>query len=272
MKIHSTLPLPHITWCPTGPLTQLPLHAAGIYTEPDGPRVFNHIVSSYTSSLIALSRSSDMIKRQESNPSVLVVTQPATPGKTPLPGTVDEGHRIQQLLADSHIAGQVLNDDQATASAVSAVIAQYPWVHLACHGSQHPSDATQSAFHLYDGPLSLADLMRTTSDDAELAFLSACQTATGDENNPEESVHLAAGMLAVGFKGVVATMWSIGDAVAPVVVEAYYRRLIQLRTSGTVPNGQTGAAYALHEATNVLRKKVGESNFVQWAPFIHFGA
>lgn len=47
---------------------------------------------------------------------------------------------------------------------------------------------------------SLADLMGTASDNAELAFLSACQTAVGNETIPEESM-LAAGMLAVRLKG-----------------------------------------------------------------------
>lgn len=44
----------------------------------------------------------------------------------------------------------------------------------------------------------------------ELAFLSACQTAVGDGTIPEESMRLAASMLAVGFKGVIATQGSIG--------------------------------------------------------------
>ena len=113
--------------------------------------------------------------------------------------------------------------------------------------------------------------MGTASKDAELAFLSACQTATGDKKNPEESVHLAAGMLAVGFKGVVATLWSIGDEDAPVVVDAYYKKLFELRGSGMLKNSQTGAAYALHEAVKVLRERVGGSKFVKWATFVHFG-
>lgn len=57
--------------------------------------------------------------------------------------------------------------------------------------------------------------MVTSADNAELAFLSACQTAVGDEKIPEESIRLAAGMLAVGYKGVIATMWSIRDDDAP---------------------------------------------------------
>ncbi|KZV60885.1 TPR-like protein [Peniophora sp. CONT] len=264
--------LPHITWCPTGPLTQLPLHAAGVYSDPNGPRVFDRVVSSYTSSLSALLRSSEGIVKQQSSPSMLIVTQPTTPGQSRLPGTVAEGGQLQKMLSDSQIPCAMLDDTEATVDAVRSVIDQHSWVHLACHGLQHTGDATQSAFYLYDGPLSLSDLMQTAADGAELAFLSACQTATGDEKNPEESVHLAAGMLAVGFKGVVATMWSIGDKDAPIVVEAYYKKLLGLRRTGAVGKGQTGAAYALHEAVKVLRDHVGEKNFLSWAPFVHFGA
>ena len=113
--------------------------------------------------------------------------------------------------------------------------------------------------------------MDTEAGSAELAFLSACQTAVGDENNPEEAVHLAAGMLAVGFKGVIATMWSIQDEDAPIIVEAYYKKLLELRESGTVPVGHTGAAYALHYAAECLRNKVGEKKFERWVPFVHYG-
>ncbi|KAJ6487356.1 hypothetical protein DFH09DRAFT_841575, partial [Mycena vulgaris] len=41
--------------------------------------------------------------------------------------------------------------------------------------------------------------------------LSACQTARGAKGLQEESVHLAAGMLLAGYRGVIATMWSIMD-------------------------------------------------------------
>ena len=130
----------------------------------------------------------------------------------------------------------------------------------------------KSAFALYDGPLSLAELMSTTATGrAELAFLSACQTAVGDEKIPEESMHLAAGMLAVGFKGVVATMWSIRDEDAPIVVAEYYKKLLDIRNTGSLQRGQTGAAYALHAATKRLREEVGEKSFERWVPFVHYG-
>ncbi|KZV60161.1 TPR-like protein [Peniophora sp. CONT] len=264
--------LPHVTWCPTGPLAYLPLHAAGIYRERLGPRVFDFVVSSYTPSLTALLRACSGVEQHHATPEVLLVTQPATPDQSPLPGTARESAGLLRALATSDIRSTKLDDKDATVSAVRRAMSQHPWVHLACHGSQEIiGDPTQSAFMLYDGRLSLADLMGTVSDDAELAFLSACQTAVGNLKNPDDSAHLTAGMLAVGFKGVVGTTWSIRDDDAPIVVEAFYKELLALRSTGTLGKGETGAAYALHEATRVLREQVGENSFMRWVPFVHFG-
>ena len=204
---------------------------------------------------------------------MLLVTQPATPGQSFLVGTARESAGIQRALSSSDAELTLLDDREATTAAVQEAMAQHPWVHMACHGSQEiVGDPTQSAFMLHDGRLSLVDLMGTASDNAELAFLSACQTAFGHLKNPEESAHLAAGMLAVGFKAVIGTTWSIWDDDAPVVVEAFYKELVALRSSGTLGLGETGAAYALHEATRVLREKVGDREFMRWIPFVHFGA
>ncbi|KZV76187.1 hypothetical protein PENSPDRAFT_747881 [Peniophora sp. CONT] len=255
MKTPASDLLPHITWCPTGPLTQLPLHAAGIYDFFEGTLLRSH---------------EDLRARPPpSRPNVLVVAQPETPGYAALPHTRHESERISNVLTNS--TPTILMDKAATVVNTTAALRMCTWVHLACHGYQDTQDPTQSAFALVDRPLTLSALMGATADNAELAFLSACETAVGDENNPEESVHLAAGMLAVGFKGVVATMWSIWDVDAPVIVEAYYRKLIELRGSGKLAPGYTGAAYALHEAMKILRERVDEEKFVRWAPFVHFG-
>ncbi|KZV67447.1 hypothetical protein PENSPDRAFT_583974, partial [Peniophora sp. CONT] len=264
--------LPHITWCPTGPLAYLPLHAAGIYSDRLGPRIFDFVVSSYTPSLTALLRACSGAEQHHATPEVLLVTQPATPDQSPLPGTARESAGLLRALATLDIRSTVLDDKDAIVSAVQGAMPQHSWVHLACHGSQDiMDDPTQSAFMLHDGRLSLADLMGTVSHNAELAFLSACQTAVGHIKNPEESAHLAAGMLAVGFKAVIGTTWSIRDDDAPVVVEAFYKELLALRGAGTLGQGETGAAYALHEAMRVLRETVGENSFMRWVPFVHFG-
>ena len=149
-----------------------------------------------------------------SEPAALVVAQPATPKLTALPGTQDECARIQRLIPSANFVAH----EQATVTRILPSMSQCHWLHLACHGFQDPVNPTQSAFALYDERLTLSTLMDTVAENAELAFLSACETAVGDERNPEESIHLAAGMLAVGFKGVVATMWSIMDNDAPTLV------------------------------------------------------
>jgi CHAT domain-containing protein len=82
-------------------------------------------------------------------------------------------------------------------------------MHLACHGIQDPKDATKSGFCLGDGRLSISKLMRLDIKHGFLAFLSACETAMGSKDQPDQAMHLAAAMLFVGFKSVVAAMWSV---------------------------------------------------------------
>ena len=101
----------------------------------------------------------------------------------------------------------------------------------------------------------------------------ACQTSKGDEKLSEEAVHLAAGMLAAGYVGVVATMWSISDQYGPQVAEDFYARLVfqnveleQLSSSLSTEN----AAHALHYSTQKLRKQLGDSA-IDWIPYVHFG-
>lgn len=93
---------------------------------------------------------------------------------------------------------------------VPAVLEQLPKasvLHLACHGQQDTRDPLQSGFCLRDRKLTIAQLMRSNLEGAILAFLSACETAKGDETQPDQTVHLAASMLFAGFRSVICTMW-----------------------------------------------------------------
>ncbi|ELU35817.1 CHAT domain-containing protein [Rhizoctonia solani AG-1 IA] len=74
--------MPHITWCPTGALSFLPLHAAGDYDLTQS-KVFDYAVSSYTPTLTALLGSGS--SPTNCRPRILGVGQAATPGLTPLP-------------------------------------------------------------------------------------------------------------------------------------------------------------------------------------------
>jgi CHAT domain-containing protein len=99
---------------------------------------------------------------------------------------------------------------QTSAAKVSEVTNALPSaniVHLACHGLQNPRDPLDSGFCLGDGKLTVSKLMDIKLDHAFLAFLSACETAKGDKEQPDQVIHLAAAMLFCGFRSIVATMW-----------------------------------------------------------------
>ncbi|KAG8703738.1 hypothetical protein FRC09_003975 [Ceratobasidium sp. 395] len=253
--------LPYITWCTTGVLSFLPLHAAGLY-DGGSPNIFDLVVSSYTPTLTALLTQCNSIIMPHAG--VLAVGQDSTPGLSSLPKTVDELAIVEKYTADTGY--RQLDGQMATVDATLAAMEQHSWVHLACHAIQDRSDPTQSAFYLHDGRLTLETITNRAFKHKGLAFLSACQTATGDDDLPDEAMHLAAGMLAAGYPSVIATMWSIKDEDGPEVAGVVYEELVKGEKMV-----HTKAAMALHNATRKLRDKVGVEAVGRWAPFIHIG-
>ena len=252
--------LPHIFWCLTGPLTTLPLHAAGLYDAPlPGPKLSDYAISSYIPTLASLL---DRVDRSPvTEPKILAICQTSTPGQAPLHAAEIEIRTISQCIRKGVTT---LKDSAATIEAVLKAMEDCNWIHLACHGVQDMAEPTSSAIILWDGRLTLAEIIKKSLNQAEFAFLSACETATGDTKLSEEAVHLAAGMLLAGYKGVIATMWSIQDQDGPTVAQAVYSQLVD----GGVPNSMS-AAEALHQATLQLQKQ--GASFERWVPFIHMG-
>lgn len=253
--------LPHITWCTTGSLSFLPLHAAGRYNGSQ-PNAFDLVVSSYTPTLNALLSTNLPISLSHSG--VLAVGQEHTVGLSDLPNTVLELAAIKQYAKATRYLQ--LDGDKATVDAVLSAMDEYSWIHLACHATQKTGDPTRSAFHLYDGDLALSTITKQSFKHKGVAFLSACQTAKGDENLPDEAVHLAAGMMMAGYPSVIATMWGIDDVDAPEVARRVYADLLR---DGRM--NCTGASRALHKAVTGLRGEIGEESFVRWVPFVHIG-
>jgi CHAT domain-containing protein len=124
----------------------------------------------------------------------------------------------------------------------------------------------KSGLLLEDGLLQLSDIIKKQLPNAEFTFLSACQTAKGEQRRPEEAIHIAAGMLLAGYRGVVGTMWSIRDNDAPFVADDLYMRLLKYGK----PNS-ANAAQALHTTIRRLRERPGGCPFASWVPFIHMG-
>ncbi|KAA1472323.1 hypothetical protein DENSPDRAFT_838560 [Dentipellis sp. KUC8613] len=264
--------LPRIIWCPTGQLAFLPLHAAGLYGQRSAKHnISSYAVSSYTTTVTALMQ--DPPPMTSTINSLLTVSQPDTPNHNALPETEVEIQKIRDCAP--HVGMKWLNRETATVENVRSEISRNNWIHLACHATQDSSDPLRSAFLLHDGNLELGDIIQQSRPQAEFAFLSACQTFTGDEKLPDEAVHLAAGMQMAGYRSIVATMWSIKDSDGPAVAREFYTRMF------AEPHGRrpdcTRAAQALHGAVNFLRdatwpeKGVTDEWLLRWVPFIHLG-
>ena len=181
-----------------------------------------------------------------------------------LPCVEDELDRIDKHANKFTILR--LNESAATVDNVIDGMKQSSWVHFACHGEQKVSNPTESALLLANGSrLTLSKIIQLHLPHADLAFLSACQTATGTEVLAEEAVHLTAGLLLAGYRGVIGTMWSIMDKDAPDVADEVYTELLSMDKPDS-----SQAAYALHVAVKNLRQKPNQS-FFSWVPFVHFG-
>ncbi|KAG2009631.1 mucin-like protein 1 [Coprinopsis cinerea AmutBmut pab1-1] len=260
-----------IWWCPTGPFAFLPVHAAGIYSsQGEGISCLSdYAVSSYCSSPQDL-----LAPPTKSGPDfkMFAVIEPEKlgPGMSSLPSATLELEKIKSQIPDQRRLTTLVGskDNPTSTKSVIDEINTSSIVHFGCHGMQDLSNPLNSHLLLSGGQLTVEGLIREcqTSTPA-LAYLSACETAMGDEERPDESLTLAATMMFAGFRGVVGTMWSIHDQDAPIVANVFYQHLF--RHGGSSPPDVTDAAYGLDRAVKELRD-LGRP-FHHWVPFVHFG-
>jgi hypothetical protein len=271
-----------IWWCPIGPLTVLPLHTAGHHQRHHRPdnaattdTVHDRVISSYTPTLTALLHARSA-PAPTGPPKLLAIGMPTTPEASDLPHVPGEldcvndrfpiDTRLQSPIRDQGHRPSPDTDSGPTISRVLAELPTHAWVHLACHGSQHSNDPTKSAFWLTDGPLRITDLAEQRDPGPrELAFLSTCQTAVGSPRIIDEAIHLAAAMQLLGYRHVIATLWSIYDSPAPDIADTVYAAL-----TATGKPDANHAADALHHAVTALRAQY-PTEPLAWAPYLHTG-
>ncbi|KAF6752318.1 TPR-like protein [Ephemerocybe angulata] len=268
--------LQRIWWCPTGPLSFLPIHAAGIYGKTGSKSVLDYVISSYIPTVTALT---DRVKNSQSidkeATGLFMTSQPKVDGASHIPGTTTEVRSIYEVVTAGGVRAEKREGAAISAAECLDIMEKYSIVHLACHGSQNAEDPLKSRFLFHDASLELGAIVQRSLKNADLAFLSACETSTGVDLLPDEAVHLAAGMLAAGYQRVVATMWSIGDRDAPAVAKDFYQYLLDHRelTSEAGLDGRF-SAHALHHATKQLRLRLDDNSdqsLLTWIPYVHFG-
>ncbi|MGW1058251.1 CHAT domain-containing protein [Micromonospora rubida] len=279
---------PRIWWIPCGQLALLPLHAAGYHADPATPTrraVMDRVMSSYTSTVGALRHARRSPATARPPQRSLVVAMPTTPGLHgggQLPHVRVEVDVVASLLPDPlvlstppdpayAVPGSALPAALPTARRVLDELPSSAIAHFACHGTHHPTEPAASTLLLYDhaeAPLTVAHLAPVALDHAQLAYLSACETALNKvERFLDEAIHLAGAFQLAGFPHVIGTLWAVDDEFAAVIASRFYRGLHDQHTA-TVTVGD--AARVLHEVVRALRDDFPDTPSL-WAAHLHFG-
>ena len=275
-------PWPQVWWVPGGPLSLLPIHAAGHHSsapEPGCRSVLDRVISSYTPTIGALVHAR-AVPAPVALKSSLIVAMPTTPG-LPREGRLGsvpaEASMLQVLLprpvvlTERSAAHDNSTDQLPTKATVLERLPGCSIAHFACHGENDPADPSQSRLLLHDyrqDPLTVAALGPLALDHAQLAFLSACSTARATNNRLlDEAIHLASAFQMAGFAHVIGTLWEIDDKIAVEIARAFYSTISY--PDGTIDAGH--AAEALHHAIRAQRDREPDAPWL-WASHIHAGA
>jgi tetratricopeptide (TPR) repeat protein len=249
---------PRLWWCPTGLLGLLPLHAAQTYDHERFADIglADHVISSYTPTLRALTAARRAPRGQSRR--LVAVGVPNTPGQPAL------RHVERELAVVTRLApATTLLDHEATANAVAESLRVNEYLHFIGHSGQNLRQPDRAKLFLMDGELTMLDISGLGLTDAELAYLSSCEGAAPIMTLPDEAIHLAAALQLAGYRGVIASLWTVRDEVAPDIASRVYTHLTRAGGIDT-----SGAAEALHLALLAFRATHPP---LVWAGYCHTG-
>jgi CHAT domain-containing protein len=188
----------------------------------------------------------------------LIVADPATSLRSPLPGGEDEAQQIAAL----HRGATLLTGEGATRAAFVDAAGRSALIHFAGHADSdtgHAYAALLLASHGTDpGVLGAGDVSRLRLTAHPLVVLAACGTFRGNLHHVAGMSSLGRAFLLAGARGVVGTLWEIEDDVS---LPLFLRLHEELR-SGSSP------AAALRQAQVDLLRSTNPrlSHPAAWAP------
>ena len=214
------------------------------------------------------------------DPDYETAAQGVAPASTPrlarLPGTRGEALAIARILIerpdDDRIVSleeardvrvdlggvEVALGREASTAVLRRDLSQYSVLHFATHGVINEGDARRSGLAMSpgagdDGFLSVDEISKLQLD-ADLAVLSACDTARGEVRRGEGVQSMARALMYAGARSVVASLWQVDDRETQRIMSAFYAS----RESADIPD-----AAALRTARlGVRRSAFGDEGFV----------
>jgi hypothetical protein len=196
------------------------------------------------------------------------------PDPAPLPGTRREVEALARLFPKADLLlGSDASQQRLEALARDGALKQYRFVHLATHGVIDVAEPKRSALLLardrlpdplaeaqagkkvYEGRLTMADMLSGWQLEAELVTLSACETALGAEGGGDGFVGFSQALLLAGARSLVVSLWKVDDTATALLMVRFYQNLLGKRDGLDKPLPK---AEALREAKFWLRDLTAE--------------
>ena len=153
----------------------------------------------------------------------------------------------------------VVRGDDATAERVAREMRRARTVHLACHGRFVDSLPAASGLRLADRWMPVREVVDLGLD-ADLVFLSGCETGRHAVDAGDELAGLGRAFLAAGARRLVVSLWPVRDHAAAELAVAFHRGI----SAGLRPSA------ALRESMLASRRHTPHPSC--WAPFAVMGA
>ncbi|KAK7712431.1 hypothetical protein SLS64_004815 [Diaporthe eres] len=218
-------------WVLTGPLSHLPMHAAGRHDQGHRETVLDRVISSYASSVksILYDRKRRVRNAVGNTPgNAVLISMSNTPGHSPLQFTAPEIAEVKSICPSLNlnaVTPTLRKDD------VLRHLSLCETFHFAGHGMSDPSEPSKSSLYLDDwqsNPLTVGDLreLKLRETAPWLGYLSACSTGEiRAEKLVDETIHLVSAYQLAGFRHVVGTLWEVSDEYCVDMAKAFYEEL-----------------------------------------------
>ncbi|OJA20086.1 hypothetical protein AZE42_02491 [Rhizopogon vesiculosus] len=190
-----------IWWRSTSWSTFLPLHAAGEYRK-GGINLWHLYVSSCTSSLTVLISARGGRDRP----------QPAPFAAMSQTRNLPAGAKFALEFVEPEL--ELLRPTASTVSYTEVTSVESTKAIALCTLRDNP-------FPMRDQPLTLLDIV-AQMDVSQFAFLSACETAVGNFETPDEVIHPAAGLQFAGEGSVIGIFWGVNNTTVQRLANEFY--------------------------------------------------
>lgn len=244
---------------PDGPLWNLPFQAL---VTPEGKHLIEQLAVFYTPSLTTLRETGRLYRTPPPGGPTLLAIGPA---RSDIPLAAAEVRELARLYGSG---SKVLIGDEALETRWKQEAPRYRILHVATHGILNSNNPMYSYLELKadsasDGMLETREILDLDLH-AELAVLSACETARGETRSGEGLVGMGWAVIMAGTPSVVVSQWKVDSASTTQFMLAFHRGV---QKGLARPGPLRGKAESLRRAANELIRSPQYQHPFYWAGF-----